>query len=212
MRIFGITYADGQTTEYEPYRNRAADKTWRFEYNPMIDITDNLVGDMPDDALLGILSWKFPQKTGLTRVHLLAALDRAAGADVVNFTPDVSAWGSFMDSSVARHGELLRDLVKACCTHTGMSYVNDPAHVFYSNQFVARKSAYMDYMSNVIKPSLALLEGPLWAVANQPSGHSGLSPEELKKHTGLAFYNYIPFVLERMVAQFVHNRRLRLFR
>jgi hypothetical protein len=218
LRIYGITYGD-KTTEYIPYVNDHPAKAWRFEQGPVMDIIDNYISDLNDSDYLGILSWKFRQKTGAHHNILSARFERytakyVGGADVINLSPYLGRniggkYGTFMDWSDLGH-KGLRDIIKKCCEHVGLKYNNDPRHVIYANQFIARKRVYTHYVNTIIKPCLELLEGELWPVVNQDAGYTaGLSKEELMKHTGLEFYNYVPFCMERMFMQYVHNHRIK---
>lgn len=204
--LITITYKDGQDVMFTEYRNKATDKLWRFEYNPMIDIVDNHLDDIDDNEYVGIFSHKFGLKTGLTKPTVLKVLDRAT-ADIVNFAPQfrypiAGKYYTFMDWSADGHGEVLRDLIKACCEHIGIEYQNDIKPVIYANLFAAKKHVYVAYVNEVVKPCLELLEGKLWQMANKPANYTaGLEKQQLKATTGLDFYNYIPFVLERMTMQ-----------
>lgn len=217
LRIFGITYGEYET-EYIPYSGITKEKPWRFEYNPMIDIVDNYITTLKDDDYLGIFSWKFPMKTGLNKENLEKifnqSLHKEPATQLVNLSPhlgnNIAGCGCFMDWSAKGHGEILRSLIKFCCEHTGMKYQNNPDHVVYANQFIARKDVYKDYMFRVVKPSLELLEGELWKMANISAKYTaGVDKEILKKHTGLDFYNYVPFVIERLMMQYIWNKGIK---
>lgn len=210
MRLYGITYGK-RTTDFIPYHNKATDKLWRFEYNPMIDIVDNLCSDLPDSAVMGIFSWKFTQKTGYTAKMLIDRYNqyRHPKYQVYNLSPDLKLrkW-NFMDWCEEGH-KGMRYLIQCCCEHVGITYENNPPVVVYANQFMAEAAVYRAYMAEVIKPCLKLLEGELWPLANRPAGYTqGLPSHELRKQTGLDFYNYIPFVLERMTMQFIHHHKI----
>jgi hypothetical protein len=211
LKLFSITYEHGQQSPFIEYRNEAKDKPWRFEYNPMIDIVDNHLQDVEDNEFVGIFSHKFTLKTGIDKQRAIQILTKSK-SDFVNFSPQfkypiAGKFYSFMDWSADGHGETLRDLVKACCEHVGIEYNNDINNVVYANLFAAHKSVYVDYMNSVIKPSLELLEGKLWGLANKPANYSaGLETRLLKEKTGLEFYNYIPFVLERLTMQWNTTR------
>ena len=221
MKLFTITYAYGQQCTFPEYRNRATDKLHRFEYNPVLDIVANHLGDVRADEFVGIFSHKFELKTGHSRSGVTHWLGRheleplnGHTFDLINFSPNmgnpINRHQCFMDWSAYGHGEVLRDLVKACCAHTGMEYHNNPQHVVYANFFAARKSVYLHYVDAVVKPCLALLEGPLWHLANQCSRYKGLPPEELKRLTGLDYYSYVPFVMERLTMQYVVNHNIKI--
>jgi hypothetical protein len=210
IALFGIIYGD-KTTEYIPYFNHFTDKLWRFENNCIIDIVENHVFHLKKDDYLGILSWKFPKKTGFNRPELeirLSLPDVFECFDVINLSPDLGNHIHFMDWSDKGH-KGIKDFIKRCCAHVGLQYNNDCQHVVYANQFITRKYIYFDYVNTVIKPCLELLEGEMWEEVNKDAGYTrAISKENLKKHTGLDFYNYIPFILERMMMQYIYNKDL----
>lgn len=217
MKLFTITYADGQPCPFTEYRNRTTENLHRFEYNPMLDIVENHLGEVENNKFVGIFSHKFERKTNFTSTIVIYNIVMAYGHgfDLINFSPAFNypiagKYATFMDWSAAGHGETLRDLIKACCEHIGFEYHNAPEHIVYANFFAARKAVYIDYINTVIKPCLALLEGPLWKTVNQPANYGpGLKAEKLKALTGLDFYNYLPFVLERMTMQYIANRNIK---
>lgn len=224
MKLFTITYLDGQPCPFNEYRNRATENLHRFEYNPMLDIVENQLKQVWPWEMVGIFSHKFLGKTKRSTQNVQQSIydamelfgdDGSHSVQLVNFSPKFTypiagKYGTFMDWSAAGHGETLRDLIKACCEHIGFKYHNNPEHIVYANQFAARKAVYVDYIETVIKPCLALLEGPLWETVNQPANYGpGLKAEKLKALTGLEFYNYLPFVLERMTMQYIANRNIK---
>jgi hypothetical protein len=55
--IFSIKYKEEQPTFFWPYLNKvnsAGQKSWRFEYNVMLDIFDNMLHNVADDEYVGI--------------------------------------------------------------------------------------------------------------------------------------------------------------
>lgn len=213
LKIYGITYGD-KKTEFTEYKNKFTTNLHRFEYNPMIDIVDNHISDLSDSDYLGIFSWKFSDKTRINKPQLNALFVSAVEVDCYNLSPNlgnnIGGCGCFMDWSAKGHGEVLRDLIKECCEHILIEYNNNPAQIIYANQFIMRVGLYKQYMNMVIKPCLELLEGKLWHIANQPANYSaGLELKKLKESTGLDFYNYIPFVLERMTMQYINHLQIK---
>lgn len=207
IEIYGIVYGDKET-EYKPYVNKCTQNAHRFENNAMIDIIDNRIWHLTDADLLGIFSWKFQKKTGITRQRIMEAI-RQPG-DVYNCSPYLGDHIHFMDWSEAGHPGI-KYFIEQCCKITGMRYNNDCQHVFWANQFIATKKVYVNYINNILKPSLQLLEGELWPMVNVPAGYTaGMKLPKLKELTGLDFYNYVPFVLERMFMQYVDNYKLKV--
>jgi hypothetical protein len=213
IRIYGIVYGD-KVTEYTRYENKFTEKLWRFENNPMIDISANLLHDLGDQDLVGVFSWKFHRKTGFTANQIMPLIHFKArpNVQVLNCSPHLGGHIHFMNWSDAGHIGIKR-FVQLCCDHVGIEYNNDCEHVIYANQFVARKDIYQAYINKVIKPCLEFLEGPLWEEVNRPAGYRGALPtEKLKELTGLDFYNFVPFIMERMMMQFVSHYNLNTVR
>lgn len=207
VKVFGIVYGD-RSTEYTPYRNDTPQKPWRWENQVMIDIIDNHVADLSDDDLLGIVSWKFQYKTGLKRNAILHLLARSQKVDVYNCSRHHAPHIHFMDWSDTGHVGI-KGFIQRCCAHVGMTYTNDPKCIVFANQFIARKKVYVDYVNEVIKPCLELLEGPMWEEVNRDASYTrAMEASKLKHFTGLDFYNYVPFILERMMCQYIFNKNL----
>lgn len=208
LRIYGITYGN-KTTEYTEFRNDKPAKPWRWENDPMISVSDNLLHDLQATDVVGVFSWKFPLKTGVNRSALEQMME-GKEADIFSFSPYLGDHIHFMNWSEQGHPGI-KDFIKRCCARCGMYYTNDPRHVIYANQFLATKQVYQAYINDVIKPSLALLEGDLWSEVNKDAGYTrAMHKERLKKLTGLDFYNYVPFVLERMMSQYIANLDLKV--
>jgi hypothetical protein len=207
IRIKGIVYGD-RVTEYEPIRNDKPDKAWRWENGPMIEASETMFNDLDSNDLVGVFSHKFKEKTGISKSNLYRFLKDSKKADVYNFCRGHGKHIHFMDWSNQGHPGI-KDFIRRCCDHVGMVYTNDPKHIVYANQFVATKHVYLSYINELIKPCLELLEGPMWEEVNVPASYTRAMPaERLKELTGLDFYNYVPFILERMMCQFIHSRKL----
>jgi hypothetical protein len=213
IRLYNIFYDESQIEkcDYIPFRNKHTEKLWRFENNPMIEIVDNELTHIPDYAFVGIFSWNFREKTRISKTKLYTTIDNSA--ELWNCSPDLGSnicgkW-TFMEWSEEGHKGITR-LIQTCCDHVGINYNPNPEHIIYANQFVAMHDIYRDYINNVIKPCLELLEGELWKEVNRPAGYTrGLPKDELLQRTGLEFYNYLPFVLERMVMQYVDHFKIK---
>lgn len=207
---YGIVYGD-KTTGFFPYETQFPESPWRFENNAIIDIIDHLKKEN-HYRFVGIFSWKFRSKVGMTADNVKNLCERLyySNYDLINFSPDlgtnIGGCGNFMDWSDKGHIGI-KSMVERCCKHVGMLYQNDPNVVVYANMFAARHWLYSDYVETVIKPCLKLLEGEMWEEVNREAGYTaGLEKEELKRLTGLDFYNYVPFILERMMMQYIANK------
>lgn len=215
VRCFSIYYEDSQLpVDYIPFKNQLSQEhrhlAHRFEWNAMLEIMRKHIEGLDKEDFIGMFSWKFAQKTGVSRSRLFSVVDDRA--EVWNCSPDlghnIGGCGNFMDWSDKGH-KGIKMMILACCEQVGIRYENNPKHVIYANQFLMRKRQWQDYFSNVIIPCLKLLEGEMWESVNQPSGYTrGLPKDELLQHTGLDFYNYVPFILERMAMQYVNHNKL----
>lgn len=209
-KIFGITYDEGQYTEYSHYDNShirtPEQKSWRFEYNAIIDIVDNQVGDLKEDDYLGIFSYKFPNKTGLSKtiVNKIIRQNVSNNIDIFGFSPSYYR-GNYFAFSELQHPGLLSILSKVC-DKLGLKMPQEPSKVVYSNFFIAKKSIYTKYVNEIVKPALEILEGKLWQEVDKDASYkSGVNAEKLKALTGLDYYNFVTFVLERMFSVWVEN-------
>lgn len=203
IKVFGIVYKEDQILDgYERYFNEPNLTTgYLFEYNAMIDI---LSKDIPE-KYLGILSWKFPHKTGIFRKKLEYFIKNNPDSDVYILCKPLE---KYMEFSEKQHPGL-RFLVKECCKGTGLEYYEDVKNVVYSNFFVAKTEIYRDYIETIIKPSIKILQSELWEYANADSTYKGISPDELEKQIGMRYYNMITFTLERLFSQYIQNKKLK---
>jgi hypothetical protein len=210
-KLYGIIYGDKQT-EFTPYVNQFTTNRHRFENDPIIDIVHNHAADLCPIDWLGIFPWKFKQKTRLTPDAVTNIISQADGeTDVINFSPYLGNHIHFMNWSDEGHAGI-RDYIRRCCAHVGIDYIDNPPHIIYANLFVARYYIYLHYANTVLIPCLQLLEGEMWPEVNRPSGYTaGMELAELKRHTGLDFYNYVPFIMERMFMQYAHWRGLSIY-
>jgi hypothetical protein len=202
ITIWGITYGDKQT-EYTEIRNDKPEKPWRWENDVMLSVVDNYeLGE-----LVGVVSYKFPIKTGFSKMQVHQRL-KENEADVYNFARYHKV-DNFMDWSDRGH-KGIKKFIQACCDHCDLQYTNDPKFITYANLFVSTKSVYVDYINTVIKPSLELLEGPLWEEVNVDAGYTkAMEKEKLKFYTGLDYYNFVPFVCERLMNFYIHTHNLK---
>jgi hypothetical protein len=70
---------------------------------------------------------------------------------------------------------------------------------------------YLNYLADWVIPALSYMENEIWDIVNKDANYKGgLSPEELKERTGLDFYNYTVFVLERLVLYYVKEKNLKV--
>lgn len=207
-KIISIKYDNNQMTEYQSYFNTInsiEQKSYLFEYNPIISIIDNNIHNIKDSKYMGIFSWKFPAKTGFSEKEIYYNIDNEH--DVYIFIKPFFKTGKdyFIHSEKFHPG--LINIIKKLCDELNIEYTDSPEHIIYSNFYIGKYEIIKDYIDNYIKPSINLLETKLKDLAWQNSRYASMPIEQLKKYTGLTYYPMHSFVLERMLSIYLHNNK-----
>lgn len=207
-KIISICYDINQNSEYEKYMNKVnsiEQKSYLFEYNPIIDIVTNNLYNISDYNYVGIFSWKFPNKTTFSEREVYYNIDNEH--DVYTFVHNRFKTGKeYFDYSENFHGNLLSVLEKLC-SKLNIIYTDSPQYVMYSNFYVAKYEILKDYVYNYIIPSIELLETEFKEDAWRNSKYMNLSKADLLKYTGLDYYPMHSFILERMFSLYLHNHQ-----
>jgi len=204
--LFSITYADSQDVEYTEFRNKIStveEKSYLFEYNPMMEIIDKNFLD--NRKYTGVFSHKFPFKTGYYRKYVEQILDQE-DVDVVIFCRQIS---NYFLWSEQQHSGLMHILTKIC-EKLGITGINKPIVTVYSNFFAAKSEVYKEYCK-FLKSAIYLMEHDqeIKGLVSQNANYkSGLSPEDLKRYTGLDYYTFHTFVLERLISIWIDHKNL----
>lgn len=201
--MFSIIYNEDQLeiSEYNVFFNKInsiENKSYLFEYNPMIEIIDNY--ELKDWT--GIFSWKFPLKTGVFEKKLFKSIDD--NYDIIYFCRPITNYLKFTET----HHPGFMKLFSSVCNDLGLK-ISEPRHVIYSNFFVARTDVYREYVSNIIKPAIDLLETKYKEQAWADSKYKGLGKEKLNKYTGLDYYTMHTFILERLISVWIDNKKIK---
>lgn len=209
-----IIYDENQVSEYETYNNShirtKEQKSYLFEYNPII----NIVSNSPQDIeYLGIFSWKFPQKTGFSKNILYKSLNHYKYKDYDFLNLAKSYWKDtpeYLHFSYKHHPKL-QELLKKLLVHLGKDIYPDRNNYTYSNFFLMKTNLWKDYVENWIKPAIEFME-------NDPEYFedakyiTGLPTNKLQELTGLDYYPYQTFVLERLILYFMADKKLKVKR
>lgn len=199
VKIYGITYDKEQYTEFTPYFNQTKNKAWRFEYNVMLDIVNNL---KDFDGYLGIFSWKFPMKTGICKKVLHKAVE-GLGEDVIGLSAPYFK-NNYLKFSYEQHPGL-KEILEKVCNKLNLTLPKEVDKVVYSNFFLAKTEVYKQYVNDVVVPVLDFMENNPEIFHKDANYKHGLTPEKLKEYTGLDFYTWHTFVLERMLSIWLYN-------
>jgi len=200
LRIYSIVYKPEQVSEYLRYDNshiKTPDqKSYLFEYNPIIDIIDN---HNIEEEYLGIFSHKFHVKTGIMRKKLLLYFQNSPGYDFYNFSK-LTGIREFRPNFENESHPGFDDIFIPLCQDLGLSssLSND---LIYENFFITKTEIYKDYVNNIIKPAIELLETKYKQLAWRNAVY--LPNKNLFRDTGLEHYTFHTFILERLVNQFI---------
>jgi hypothetical protein len=204
MEIHTILFEPNQTTPFIPYDNShirtIEDKSYLFEYNPILALTPTF----DDNKYYGIFSPKFGIKTGFNKPILEFMLDyhRYKEYDLIAIChPLPLPYLRFTDN----HHMGFMDIFTQLCDKLNIQ-VQEPSTVIYANQFIAKGWLYKKYVSEVITPAIEILENDLKELAWKNSGYNGLKPEKLKELTGLKYYTFHTFLLERLLSVWLENQ------
>lgn len=210
-KIYSIVYDKNQIVEYEKYDNShiktIEQKSYLFEYNVLIDVIDN--HNITEDYL-GIFSYKFPIKTGLFKKKLLKILKDSPNKDIYIFcTNSNKLKGKYLSFTEKVHPGFV-ELFTALCNDLNLK-VKEPKYVVYSNFFIARTDIYKEYVNNIIKPAIELLETKYKEQVWKDSKYQGLGKEKLKQCTGLDYYPFHTFILERLFSIWIENKNYKIY-
>lgn len=205
IKIYSIIYNDEQVIEYQRYDNSyiktIEQLSYLFEYNCIIDIIDNF---KINDEYLGIFSHKFPFKTGLFKKKLYWLLENNPDFDIYGLCPQYNLKGKYLDFTEKAHPGF-KELFYPLCKDLGLE-VKEPESVIYSNFVVMKTDIYRDYVNDIIKPAIYLLETKYKDLAWKDSNYKGLPMDQLKLNTELDYYPMTTFVLERLLNMYINNR------
>ena len=207
--FYSIKYKEEQPVEYKEVFNVTKEKAWRFEYNVFLDKLSEI---KEHNGYSGIFSWKLPLKTGLVKNILFKTLMYKSYEeyDFINLTPkNWKTTKEYIDFSEKQHPGLEK-LLKKVVNNLGKEYKYDKKFYTYSNFFIMKSELYTDYIENWIIPSINYMENEIWEEVNVDANYtSHLSKEEFKELTGLDFYNYLTFILERMPSFYIYDKKLK---
>jgi hypothetical protein len=220
VKIYGICYSGEQYTEYNKYDNShirtLAQKSWRFEWNAILDIIANKLDDF--NGYLGIFSWKFNLKSGFTKNILYKTLNhkKFKDYDFVNLSRNYWKDGKeYMKFTEHNHPGILERLEEVCNV-IGLNYTDKPDNIVYSNFFMLKSEYYKDFVNNYVVPALEYMESNPERFMIDAQYHStkdkykgGLSLEELKKYTELEYYPMVTFLLERLILFYIQDKKLK---
>lgn len=214
IKIYSITYGnslDIPPIEYDNiYHNNIntiENKSYLFEYNPIMDIfKDELENnDKINDDYIGIFSWKFYYKTNILEKDIHNIINKNKNYDVYIFSKnDLFKSISYLEFTKIVHPNI-EELLKILCKKLNLKLDISPNKVVYSNFFIAKKDIYIRYIKEVVIPCINLMETELKDIAWKDSHYKNLEPSVLKDLTGLNYYPLHTFALERMFSIWLSN-------
>ena len=212
LKLFSIVYDENQEAEFEKYDNSHVrtleQNSQRFEWNPIVDIVSNKIDNF--DGYLGIFSWKFSQKTGLTRELLNKILTRFQFKkyDFIDIARNQLNGQQYMLFTELSHPGIL-ERIKEVCSIIGLNYTDNPKITNYSNFFIMKSEYYKEFIEDYIKPAIQYIESKPERFMIDAQYKTGLPAEKLLELTGLPYYTLETFILERLILFYVEDKKLK---
>jgi hypothetical protein len=98
-------------------------------------------------------------------------------------------------------------LFKVICKELNLE-VKEPKHTIYGNFFIAKGKVYKEYVE-LLKDAILFMHCKYSELAFKDANYqSGLTPEQLKERTGLDYYTFHTFILERLLSVYIDNKRI----
>lgn len=205
-KIHQIFYRESQKDfldpAFLPYNNEGKSYPYNFEYAVFFDLYKKT--DWSHTDLLGTVSWKFQQKTGLTGQVFLDNINANPGYDVyfVNPFPELCIYRSVWDHGEEFHPrlkEITGKLFQACGYDTRLlEHETPPNLTAYCNYWVGSKNFWDEYIAFLT---------PIWEYAHQ--GNEPLSLELRKMADPFIKAPYLPFLFERLFSTFLTKKRFK---
>lgn len=201
-KIYSIVYKAEQASEYTRYDNShiktVQQKSYLFEYNPIIDIIDN---HLIEENYLGIFSYKFAKKTGISKKKLMLYLNNFKGYDFYSFSKFSNVIKYMPDYLEDSHPGFF-DIFTPICKDLNLPEELKTDYV-YENFFIAKTQIYKNYVNDIIKPAINLLETKYKELAWRNAVY--MPNKNLFQDTGMKHYTFHTFILERLINQYIHK-------
>jgi hypothetical protein len=208
IRIFQIFYDDASRAALDPafipLDNSSNERPDWAEYWPIRRFL--LAGAFDDDELLGFLSPRFGQKTGMTGREVLAAI-ASREAEVYSFSPYFD--NAALNPNPIRQGEKahpgLLGVMRALAPELGVgrdvaSMFCDQSTTIFSNYWVAGGGLWREW--------LALAER-IFAIAEARRSRVAEALNTRTMHRGKLGYPMKVFVVERLITLLLESRGMR---
>ncbi len=213
VKIHSIIYDQNQKADFEVYDNShiktVEQRSYLFEWNAILDISSKLTNL---EGYIGVFSHKFPQKTGLSPkiLNRLLLKNNYQHYDFINLSPQHWKTGrEYLQFSEEQHPGLIERL-EEICKAVGLKYWHNLKYVNFSNFYITKIEVFNDYVNNYITPAIAYMENNKDRFMIDAQYKGGLNSEELKKVSGLDFYSFHAFILERLILMYLENKNLKV--
>ena len=164
-----------------------------------------LITEIPETDYIGILTYKFPQKTNKTLKELINI--NTEDKDIIVFFHKNC---ELLQQAEKSHGRKFTVLWKWLLNE--LSITVKPVHFcFFSNLWMMKRKHFVKYLK-FVSHVISLLENipsELAVILWSNSGYTGtVSKNELKDRYNIEHYPFHPFILERIIILFVHHFKL----
>lgn len=202
-RIYSIVHKPEQISEYIRYDNSLIttpdQKSYLFEYNPMVDILDN---HLIEEEYLGIFSHKFHIKTGILRKKLYLFLNNFPNYDFYSFSK-YSSINFHLPGFNEKSHPGFREIFEPICQDLNLPMSGQD--LIYENFFITKTNIYKDYVNTIVKPAIQLLDTKYKDLAWRNAIY--IPNQSIFENTGLPYYTFHTFILERLINQYIEKNK-----
>jgi hypothetical protein len=202
--IYQIAFDDNGLRCIDPefirYFNNRKDQF--FENNVLIDIYKSNRYKLFD--YVGVLSWRFTEKTDLNGTDVLKEIDQNRTIDLFNFSPHSYRHEQHpYNRERLREGERLAQMIDdRNILPFNLFHYDTEGLLIWCNYFVCKKDLFALYIEKYLLPLVKYLSAP---------------DDEIKQfiqkeihHRDGGRYTIVPFFLEGLVSVFAHRERLKV--
>ena len=218
IKAYQIYYDESQKDSlidgFIPHFNEKA--TVNLESGVICDLVNR--GECSNCDWFGVFSWKIQEKIkGFDFETLKIAVSEYEDCDLLAPNPKHYWWGALRkrrkQKEVHPGAWQLIDLIVKKLGLSDKKVLEERGYGIYCNAFLARTEIYLDFVNNLLKPAIELCnyDKELNQLAFGETDYL-TPPNNFIKDTGLDYYPWIPFVLERLIMVYVEVNDIKIKR
>jgi len=202
INVHQIYYSESQkeylADKFIPYYNPPTDKA-KIWHETGVFIKEFMAGKIPEIGLTGYVSWRFPEKTGISSEEFLDFIENNPGYDVYFINPFFELADLYRNVWVQgeKHHPGVINLANDVLTKIGVNFDfyqtrNDVNTLSYCNYWVGSCVFWNRYMTFIM--------GVHDAIVRMPRNEFQRFVDDAGYHTGVG---YLTFIMERLFSTFL---------